>query len=91
MLGLMSCHFRNQKHLVIETMSYTNILRKERVTQFEEDLAEMLLKNAHANGIDNVLGAALQRMGDTFHRFVSSTFMYSQVRKSKPQLVGFLS
>merc|ERR1719173_324869 len=58
---------RNQKHLVIETMSYTNILRKERVTQFEEDLAEMLLKNAHANGIDNVLGAALQRMGDTFH------------------------
>ena len=61
--------FRNQKHLVIETMSYTNILRKERVTQFEENLAEMLLKNAHANGIDNVLGMALQRTGDVFHRF----------------------
>jgi len=58
---------KNQKHLVIETMSYTNILRKERVTQFEEDLAEMLLKNAHANGIDNVLGMALQRTGDAFH------------------------
>jgi len=58
---------KNQKHLVIETMSYTNILRKERVTQFEENLAEMLLKNAHANGIDNVLGMALQRTGDVFH------------------------
>ena len=50
-------------------MSYTNILRKERVTQFEEDLAEMLLKNAHANGIDNDLGATLQQIGETFHRY----------------------
>jgi len=59
---------KNQRHLVIETMSYTNILRKERVTQYEEDLAEMLIKNAHAIGHNNVLGATLQGIGDTFQK-----------------------
>ena len=49
-------------------MSYTNILRKERVSQYEEDLAEMLIKNAHAIGHNNVLGAALQGIGDTFQK-----------------------
>ena len=58
-------------------MSYTNILRKERVTQFEENMAEMLLKNAHANGIDNVLGMALQRTGDVFHRFTNLSYYHA--------------
>ena len=58
-------------------MSYTNILRKERVTQFEENMAEMLLKNAHANGIDNVLGMALQRTGDVFHRFTNLLYFHA--------------
>jgi len=59
-------HFRNRHHLAVESMSYTNILRKQAVIQSEEAFGSVLLSHGQNLGIDNMLGPSLARTGEVF-------------------------
>ena len=53
---------------MIESMSYTNLLRKERVIQMEEQLGQIIINDAHELGADpdNIFRPALLKTGETF-------------------------
>jgi hypothetical protein len=59
---------KERHHLMIESMSYTNLLRKERVIQMEEQIGQVLINDAHELGADpaNVFRPALLKTGETF-------------------------
>jgi len=57
---------KNRHHLAVESMSYTNILRKQAVIQSEEAFGSVLLSHGQSLGIDNMLGPSLARTGEVF-------------------------
>jgi len=57
---------KNRHHLAVESMSYTNILRKQAVIQSEEAFGSVLLSHGQNLGIDNMLGPSLARTGEVF-------------------------
>ena len=62
--------FRNRHHLMVESMSYTNLLRKEKVTQMEEELGLILVRDAHELAADPSNSQSSQTENKYFQGFL---------------------